>query len=128
MFRLPEPNYTNSQCDRVWPVAAPKGLGPMKKCIVMVKVPPPHPHPAAPGTGQNKAAWRGRMETWTDSRQHRQQKMPSEGHLGGAGDSSQRHRPKLVVSEIWGRRTQPPLAPAAYHPQPKYQLAEEEAC
>lgn len=68
------------------------------------------------------------METWTDSRQHRQQKMPSEGHggRGGAGESSQRHWPKLVVSGIWGHRTQPPLAPAAYHPQPKYQLAEEE--
>lgn len=69
------------------------------------------------------------METWTDSRQHRQQKMLSEGHLGGGrgpGESCQRHWPKLVVSGIWGRRMQPPLAPAAYHPQPKYQLAEEE--
>lgn len=56
MFCLPEPNYTKSQCDRAWRVAAPKGLGPMKKCRVMVKVPPPHPHPAAPGTGQNKAS------------------------------------------------------------------------
>lgn len=71
-FYLPEPNYTNSQCDRVWRVAAPKGLGgagPQEKVHCHGEGGPP---PRALGMGQNKAFWRGRMESWTESRQHKQ--------------------------------------------------------
>lgn len=52
-FYLPEPNYTNSQCDRVWRVADPRGWGELgpKKCTVMVKVPPP---PGPWGWGRTK--------------------------------------------------------------------------
>lgn len=81
-FYLPEPNYTNSQCDRVWRVADPRGWGELgpKKCTVMVKVPPP---PRALGMGQNKAFWRGRMESWTDSRQQSSKRCPVKGNIGG---------------------------------------------
>lgn len=118
MFCLPEPNYPNSRGDGVWRVAAPRGLGglgPMKKCTVMVKVPP-----GPWGQGRRKLS--GEKE-WRPRQTEGGKRCPAEG-IAGPGVSGRTLRPKLVGSGMWGQKAATP-GPAACLPQPKYQLAEE---
>lgn len=124
MFCLPEPNYTNSQGNSVWWMAAPRGLGrlgPTKKCTVMVKMPP---RPGGQGKMKisGKEEWRPRQTAGSAGNK----RCPREGIVGGGGRGVQPDSGPTWWAPEFGGGKQPPPAPAACLLQPKYQLAEEE--